>query len=265
MRDLTNEIVVQTSKNGMNYIQFKVLLNMGLKHAYALKSDNLNLKYTGKTLNKDWELQSYKNLCECVGLNYKNVVRPMQNHTNVVRCVDSFYEPFLLKNVDGLITNKKEIILATTNADCILYLLYDRKKKIIANIHSGWKGSYQRIIEKTIDIMKEKYNSALEDIIVCICPSIRKCCFEVNCDVKEMFRDRFSFLDNINDYILNGYNEGKFFIDTVGINNELLVNKGIEKRNIYDCGICSLCNSDIIHSFRGEGEQYKLSTAIISL
>ena len=63
MRDLTNEIVMQTSKNGMNYIQFRVLLNLGVNHAYALKSDNLNLKYIGKSLDKDLEKQSYKNLC----------------------------------------------------------------------------------------------------------------------------------------------------------------------------------------------------------
>lgn len=265
MRDLTNETVVQTSKNGMNYIQFKALLNLGVKHAYALKSDNLNLKYIGKFLDKDLEKKSYKNLCECIGLDYKNVVRPMQSHTNVVKCIDSVYEPFLLKDVDGLITQKEGLILATTNADCILYLLYDKKKKVIANVHSGWKGSYQRIIENAIDLMINKYNSKPEDIIVCICPSIRKCCFEVDTDVKEMFYDKFSFLDNINDFILNGYNPGKYFIDTVGINNELLKKKGIEKRNIYDCGICSLCNSDVIHSYRDEGKEYRLSTAIISL
>ena len=49
MRDLTNDIVVQTTKDGMNYLQFKVLLNLGVKHAYAMKSDKLKLKYFGKT------------------------------------------------------------------------------------------------------------------------------------------------------------------------------------------------------------------------
>lgn len=265
MRDLSNSIVVQTNKNGMSFLQFKVLLNLGVKHAYALKSDKLNLKYFGGALDKSAEVASYQALCECVGLDYKNVVRPMQKHTNVVKCVDKVYESFILKDVDGLITDSSDVVLATTNADCILYLLYDKKKNIIGNVHSGWKGSYQRIIENAIDIMIKKYQSNPEDIIVCICPSIRKCCFEVSADVKDMFWDKFSFLDNINQFILNGYNEGKFFIDTVGINNCLLRKKGILQRNIYDSGICSLCNSDMVHSYRNEGKSYKLSTAIIAL
>lgn len=265
MRDLTNDIVVQTTKDGMNYLQFKVLLNLGVKHAYAMKSDKLKLKYFGKILDKTGENESYKVLCECIGLDSKNLVRPLQSHTDVVKEIDKVYESFLLSDVDGLITDKKDIVLATTNADCILYLLYDKKKKVIANVHSGWKGSYQRIIEKTVDKLIKDYGSNPEDIIVCICPSIRKCCFEVSTDVRDMFYDRFSFLENINEFILNGYNEGKYFIDTVGINNCLLKAKGIEARNIYDSGICSLCNSDVIHSYRGEGKEYSLSTAIIAL
>ena len=39
MRDLSNDIVIQKNKNGMNYLQFKKLLELNVKHAYALKGD----------------------------------------------------------------------------------------------------------------------------------------------------------------------------------------------------------------------------------
>ena len=36
-------------------------------------------------------------------------------------------------------------------------------------------------------------------------------------------------------------------------------------KNIIDSGICSVCNSDLIHSFRAEKEGYGLETALIEL
>ncbi len=258
-----NKNIVKKEKNGINYIQFKPLLDLNIKHAYTLKSDNLIVKTTGYagTINKE----GYKRVCSAIELNGENVVLPKLHHTENVKCIDKVYEHEELEDIDGLITNKKDIILATTNADCILYLLYDPIKKVIGNVHSGWRGSYKRIIENAVDKMISEYQSNSEDIIICICPSIRKCCFEVDEDVKNMFTQKFSFLSNIDNFVGKGEKQGKFYIDTVGINNELLKKKGIKEKNIYDCEICSFCNKEEVHSFRAEGKNFRVATAIISL
>lgn len=263
MRDLTNSNVIQFNKNGMNYLQFRILNDLGIKHAYSLKTEGINFRHSGGDLVT--ERNSYKRLCDAVGLDVSNVTKPKQKHTNKIKRVDKVYLPEEIGEIDGLITNKQNLVLATTNADCILYLLYDRKNNAIANVHSGWKGSYQRIIENAIDEMINEFGTNPKDLIVCICPSIRKCCFEVGLDVRDMFYEKFSFLEDINKLILNGFEENKFYIDTVGINNCLLVQKGVRKENIYDSGICSMCHDDMIHSYRSEGKEFKLATAIISL
>lgn len=263
MRDLTNSNVIQFNKNGMNYLQFRILNDLGIKHAYSLKTEGINFRHSGGDLVT--ERNSYKRLCDAVGLDVSNVTKPKQKHTNKIKRVDKVYLPEEIGEIDGLITNKQNLVLATTNADCILYLLYDRKNNVIANVHSGWKGSYQRIIENAIDEMINEFGTNPKDLIVCICPSIRKCCFEVGLDVRDMFYEKFSFLEDINKFILNGFEENKFYIDTVGINNCLLVQKGVRKENIYDSGICSMCHDDMIHSYRSEGKEFKLATAIISL
>ena len=67
-------------------------------------------------------------------------------------------------STDGLITNKKDIILATTNADCILMLFFDPQKKVIANVHSGWKGTLQEISIEAVKKMKKEYSCNAEDI-----------------------------------------------------------------------------------------------------
>lgn len=263
MRDLSNENIIQISKNGINYIQFKKLLELGIKHAYSLKSENIEIRK--KCVNLEKEKESYEKLCNAIGLDINNLSRPDQQHTDKVKIINKVCTREELKETDGLITNQKNIILATTNADCILYLIYDPKNKVIANVHSGWRGSYQRIVEKAIDKMISEFRSNPEDIIICICPSIRRCCFEVNKDVKEMFQEKFSFIEELDKFIINGYIENKFYIDTVGINNCLLQNKGIKRENIYDSGLCSVCNSDLVHSYRVEKSEFKLATAIISL
>ena len=166
---------------------------------------------------------------------------------------------------DGLITNKKNIILSTTNADCILLLFFDPVKKAIANVHSGWRGTLQRISVETIEKMEKEYNSNPQDIICCICPSIRKCHFEVKRDVYELFSKEFKDLKEIDEMIILDSKDEKWYIDTVKINKVILENAGLKKENIIDSGICSVCNSDLIHSYRVEKERFGLSTAIIEL
>ena len=139
---------------------------------------------------------------------------------------------------------------------------------IIANVHSGWKGTLQRISVKTIEKMVNEFRCNQEDIIVCICPSIRKCHFEVEKDVQALFENEFKQdLQKVGRFneIIERKSEQKWVIDTVEINKIILQNEGLKADNIFDCGICSVCNRDLIHSYRVEKEGYGLETSIIGL
>ena len=72
-------------------------------------------------------------------------------------------------------------------------------------------------------------------------------------------------MKEIDNLILPVENEDKWNIDTVEINKIILKQAGLKEENIIDCGICSVCESDLIHSFRVEKEGYGLGTAIIEL
>lgn len=113
--------------------------------------------------------------------------------------------------------------------------------------------------------MIKEFECNPKDIICCICPSIRKCHFEVEKDVKDMFEKEFKDLENLNNIIEEKIPNTKWNIDTVLINKMLLEKQGLKKENIIDSGICSVCNSDIIHSYRVEKNGYGLNTALISL
>ena len=217
-------------------------------------------------------LKDYEKVCNTLGKSYINVVKSFHNHTDKVQVVnekinqnkpDINLEEYA--NTDGLITNRKNLLLATTNADCILLLFYDPIKKVIANTHSGWKGTIQRISVKTIRKMVKEFDCNPKDIIACICPSIRKCHFEVGLDVKEMFKNEFKDIGQMDEIIEEKIPNQKWNIDTVKINQIILEKEGLIKENIIDSGICSVCNSDVMHSFRVEKNSYGLNTAIIGI
>ena len=279
--DLSNKNVIHVKKNGIEYLQFKKLLEYenDISHAYSLGIDRnfRTAKANKEKLDKnvyDKTIEDYNHLSKQIGLNYINIVKSNQAHTDEVKIVKSKIkkdEPdFNLEEytkTDGLITNKRNIGLSTTNADCILLLFYDPKKKIIANTHSGWRGTLQRISVKTVEKMRKEYGTNPEDIICCICPSIRKCHFEVDKDVKDMFEEEFQDLgkENLENIIEEKIKDKKWNIDTVLINQIILEKVGLKKENIIDSKICSVCNKDLIHSYRAEKEGYGLNTALIYL
>lgn len=276
--DLSNENVVHIKKDGIEFLQFRKLLEYKeIRHAYTLGLDK-NFRTAKANMvkldEKEYEkaIADYKNICKEIGTCYKNLVKTNQNHTNEVKVVEgkiNVDEPDInlkkYENTDALITNQKNILLSTTNADCILLLFYDPVKKVIGNTHSGWRGTLQRISVKTVEKMKKEFGCNPQDIICCIAPSIRKCHFEVEEDVKEMFSVEFKDLAEISQIIEETIPNKKWNIDTVIINKVILKNAGLRDENIIDSGICSVCNSDIIHSFRAEGENYGLNTALIEM
>lgn len=281
LKDLSNENIVHINKDGVQYLQFRKLLEYGdvITHAYSIGIDvNFRTARVNKQQLPEQEfkkaMQDYENLCNAINVYYKNVVKTNQEHTdNIAIANKKINQNFTDINLeeysrtDGIITQKENLVLSTTNADCILLLFFDPVTKTVANTHSGWKGTLQRISVKTVGKMVNEFGCKTEDIICCICPSIRKCHFEVDKDVKDLFEEEFKDL-NISkntDIMEKQKDKEKWNIDTVLINKIILEKAGLKTENIIDSGLCSVCNKDLIHSFRVEKQGYGLNTALISL
>ena len=279
--DLSNKNVVHIKKNGIEYLQFRKLLEYDniITHSYSLGIDKNYRIVRAKTqkLNDENEykkvINDYRGLCDVLGLDYKNLVKTNQTHTDNVKIINNKILPDLpdfnldeYKETDGLITNRQNIILATTNADCILLLFFDPVKKVIANVHSGWRGTIQKISVKTVKKMVKEFDCKEKDIICCMCPSIRKCHFEVEKDVKDMFEKEFKDTEgiDISKVIEEKIKDKKWNIDTISINRQILKNVGLKEENIIDSGLCSVCHSKQIHSYRVEKQEYGLNTALIN-
>ena len=185
--------------------------------------------------------------------------------------------------MDGLVTDKKNKALIFCFADCTPLLFFDPIKKVIANVHSGWRGTLQTIGRNAVNKMIEQYSCKPEDIICCIGPTIRKCHFEVDEDVKDLFYNKFMNEIDIDKFIMcrgrscacpktkdrnaegDFTNSSKYYIDTVGINKQILLNCGLKEENIIDSKICSVCDEDKIHSYRAHGDNSGRNISIMEL
>ena len=303
MQNILNENLVYQEKNGIEYIQFKKLLQYPeITHCYTLRSNN-KLNFPPVYKDEKTLKQSYEKIASCLGIDSSTIIKPHQTHTDRVEIVHNNIKlseadsnklnmqseneklkmsksAFELEfdNVDGLLTNQKGITLCTTSADCISLLFYNPVKKVIGSVHSGWKGTLQGISKKAVEKMLQEYQSNPKDIICCICPSIRKCCFEVDEDVKELFWEKYKNLPHIEEIIQKGKvveetiqkekiieKKQKYHIDTVKINQELLKQIGLKQENIIDSNICTMCHPEYFHSYRADKENSGRNAAMISL
>ena len=107
-------------------------------------------------------------------------------------------------NADAIITEKKNFPIAVLTADCVPLLLFDKKKKMIAAIHAGWRGAIKGVVNKVIKFMFKK-GCSRKDIIVAIGPSIAQKNYNVKLDFKNKFLKKHKknkiFFKNINKLI----------------------------------------------------------------
>ena len=275
MKDLTNDIIVHKNINGTEFIQFKRLLEFpNLKHCYTLRKNGINVQVKGG--DKTELLESYSKVVDSLNSDenkksqkqfaLSNIVKPHQTHTDKVEVVNSTSDTF--EEVDGVITNKENILLCTSSADCTSLFFYDDEKKVIGDVHSGWRGTLQKIGKKAVEKMISEYDCKPENIICCISPCIKKCHFEVEEDVMQMFKNEFDYTGRIDEIIEKGkVVDGiqKYNIDTTLINKIILAEVGLKESNIIDSNICTVCDSDLFHSFRADGEASGRNGAFIGM
>ena len=257
--NLSNENIIHVKKGDVEYLQFRELLKYGdkLQHAYSLKP----LQFSDKNEHSP---ANYKKICETLDIDSNKIIKSAQQHTDVVKDIKE-YTTESFEFVDGFITNKKNIPLVTKYADCTPIILYDKMKNVIGNVHSGWRGTLQRISVKAVKMMEEKYNCDPTDIIVCIGPCIKQCHFQVEEDFIDKFKQEFG---NVEKYYKTGEvieGKQKYYFDTTNLIIDYLTEIGINRANIFDSNICSVCNVANMSSYRAEKEKADRNMNIVML
>jgi polyphenol oxidase len=143
----------------------------------------------------------------------------------------------VLGEADALLENTPGCLVAVKTADCIPILLADTRRRAVAAVHAGWRGTVGRIAVAAVAAMRERYGTAPADLEAAIGPGIGACCYEVGPEVAAHFGLA-----------------GRAHLDLVAANRLQLQAAGVPAERIHAANLCTMCNSREFHSFRRDRE-----------
>src|SRR5271156_939924 len=235
----------------------------------------LNLGFT------EWDsrasvLENRAKFFAALGAGKMRVAALRQIHSDIVHVVGAaeFPQGEQAPKGDALITREPGVLLAIQTADCIPILLADNRQRAVAAIHSGWRGTAQRIAEKTLGRMQMEFGTRPQDVIAALGPGIGGCCYEVGHEVVKEFTAKFlnarEWFTGPVDALENGDSDPNWLpwltmrppghappaprahLDLIAANRAILASAGIASKNINSSGFCTGCRTDLFFSYRRE-------------
>jgi purine-nucleoside/S-methyl-5'-thioadenosine phosphorylase / adenosine deaminase len=139
---------------------------------------------------------------------------------------------------DAIVTDQNGWLLTILVADCQSVLLYDPVSSVIANIHSGWRGSIADIIARTVAVMRMRFGCDPAHIHAGIGPSLGPCCAEFVNFRKEIPESLWS------------YRVSEKHFDFWAMSRDQLVRAGLCPEHIEISRICTRCRRELFFSYR---------------
>jgi len=175
------------------------------------------------------------------GLTPSQLAIPQQRHSDVIKIVT---QPGEYESCDGLITAIPDVFLSIKVADCAAVIVYDIEKRVCGAFHAGWRGAAAGIVRKGISMMVEEFNCEPRNILSFVSPCAGICCYEVGCDVASFFKEKVLSVRN-----------RKLYLNIKEEIKSQLVSEGLPEENIEIHPDCTICRSDVYHSYRRDGEK----------
>jgi len=239
------------TKNYFTHTKIKSFVKAGFftRNGGVSKKENYSLNCSLNS--KDSEINVNKNIDICLkNLNIKKRIKFItQIHSNKIIKISN-------KNVgkkifgDGLITNNKQIALGVLTADCCPIFIFDKDKKYICALHSGWKGALKNISAKGIEyFVKQKI--VKKNIVVLIGP----CLNFKNFEVKKEFKSKFISKNKKYSTFFKYKNKDKDLFNLRRLINYQFKVLGI--KNIYNINKDTFSNKRVFFSHRRESQKLR--------
>jgi polyphenol oxidase len=247
-----------------------------LVHGFSTRSGGVSDNNGEKVLNLgavEWDTREHveenkRKFQAALGASELTLVSLHQIHSDVVRSFDG--APAKQCKADASATNRAGLLLGVRTADCAPVLVVDPKKRVVAAIHAGWRGTLQRIVNKTIGQMQMEFGCRPEDLLAAMGPTIGGCCYEVGTEVASAFAAKFSNAAEFFDELRTGDEPNplqwlnmmppghqpppnKVLLDLKKANRAQLLESGLREENIFVSGLCTACDIDRLFSYRKEG------------
>jgi YfiH family protein len=171
---------------------------------------------------------------------------------------------------DGLMTDEPGLLLGVQTADCIPVLVADRKRRVVAAFHAGWRGTVKRIVEAGVGRMRLEFGCRPEDLIAAIGPGVGACCYAVGDEVFSSFESQFAYAGELFHEVYDadpvrtkypmlfltqrapGHSDigPSLHVDLVEANRRQLLDSGLKASAISRTGGCTSCHRDLFFSHR---------------
>ncbi len=165
-------------------------------------------------------------------------------------------EPGEYDGFDALITDRPNVFLSVSVADCAPVLLFDAAHQIVAAVHAGWRGTVEGIVFKTLEVMQIHFGTEPKDCFAFIGACIDACSYEVDADVADYFPNEFKRFDET---------KSKFFVDLKGGNQDQLIAFGIPESQIEISPFSTVTHNDQFFSHRAEKGKTGRMMAVIGI
>ena len=178
-----------------------------------------------------------------LNLPVENLIIPRQTHSANIAVVDSMpIDNAALENIDGIVTSQSDIALCINTADCVPVILVDPESGIIGTVHSGWRGTVERISARAVEAMV-RLGATPTNIIAAMGPSICPDCFEVGEEVALKFHQEFGHTTVIP-------RTPRPHVDLPRAITLTLTDAGLQPTNIHLPPACSHCHPNTYFSAR---------------
>jgi len=144
---------------------------------------------------------------------------------------------------DALVTDEIARSIGVRTADCVPILLLDAATRCVGAVHAGWRGTAARIVERAIERMRADFGTDAAHIYAAVGPCIRACCYEVGSDIAEQFEAATRKANAQGD---------RCFLNLAEANLRQMRAAGVMDQRIFDCGLCTACQSAQFFSYRRE-------------
>lgn len=248
---------------GLALWQFQQLERVsGLRHFVTDRNANVHgrpftLSYSS-TPDKDEVRSNRKLLAESMGVAETMLFFPSQVHQTRIHHVTPDTDKADLMETDALITSHRGLCIAVMSADCVPILLWDPKNKIVAAVHSGWKGTVARILEKTLQDMHSSFGTNGADVFAAIGPSVSQESYEVGVEVVEAVTAAYN---NPNDLLIPLAGK-KAKLDLWKANRQQLLEFGVPSSQIEVSDLCTVIHNQSFFSAR-KGDTGRFAAGIM--
>lgn len=253
-------------EDGVLYLSYPKLEQTGLvKHGFSTRVggvsegiySSMNLSFT-RGDDEEAVRENYRRMVCALDVENKTLIKPLQTHTTCVHQVTKENKDQVLQDIDGLITDEKDVCLVTTYADCVPLFFVDPVHKAIGLSHSGWRGTVGKIGRETLRRMHEEFGTEAADVIAAIGPSICQDCYEVSEDVIVEFKAAFD--EKYWEDLYYKKEHGKYQLNLWKANEIILLEAGVLLSNLAVTNVCTCCNSELLFSHRAsKGERGTLA------